>query len=250
METKLIDGIPKTRDEVVIENMKLVYKISRRFVPMAKELLLEEEDLHQVGAIGLMIAFDKYNPKSTAKFSTYAYYQVFGAIGNWIRTCDRGPHVPSKIKNISYKIRRNHLEDKSVREIAQTINEPDKCIERALRLLNTSIFTLDTYVNEDDGKGPMRMDLLRHDDDYSNVIVVDFINRLSDTEKNIAYGIFTGESRPQIAKRMGCSHQNITYHISKIKAKYTKYYGEEATVSMLKEDGQYGQVHYSRAAHS
>lgn len=49
---------------------------------------LDAEDLISVGVIGLLDAFDRYDPSREAKFKTYAEYRVRGAMLDEIRSMD------------------------------------------------------------------------------------------------------------------------------------------------------------------
>jgi RNA polymerase sigma factor for flagellar operon FliA len=49
---------------------------------------LDAEDLFSVGLIGLLNAFDRYDPTREAKFKTYAEYRIRGAMLDEIRSMD------------------------------------------------------------------------------------------------------------------------------------------------------------------
>jgi len=46
----------------------------------------DQEDLYQVGMVGLMKAKKNYKQEENTKFSTYAYYYILGEIKNYITT--------------------------------------------------------------------------------------------------------------------------------------------------------------------
>lgn len=57
---------------LVKENMKLIYKISQSFYGVDKE------DLIQAGIIGLLKAYKRYQENQDTKFSSYAYFDIYG----------------------------------------------------------------------------------------------------------------------------------------------------------------------------
>lgn len=59
----------KTPDELIQENMGLVGHISKSW---NAPYILDEDDLFQIGCIGLIKAARKFDPNLKAKFSTYA----------------------------------------------------------------------------------------------------------------------------------------------------------------------------------
>ena len=68
----------KIVDEVVKEHENLIYKLASSFNQSYKE------DLYQVGVIGLIEAYNNYNPKYNVKFSTYAYPFILGEMKRFI----------------------------------------------------------------------------------------------------------------------------------------------------------------------
>lgn len=76
----------KAAREVLIEkNLGLVHAIVRRFLGRG----VEQEDLFQIGAIGLMKAIDHFDLTYDVKFSTYAVPLISGEIKRFLR--DDGP---------------------------------------------------------------------------------------------------------------------------------------------------------------
>ena len=62
------NGDKAARDKLVLENIGLVYSVSRRFAGRGYEL----EDIIQIGTIGLIKAIDKFDDSFDVRFSTYA----------------------------------------------------------------------------------------------------------------------------------------------------------------------------------
>ena len=65
--------------------MGLVYSVARRFYGRG----YDDEDLNQVGAIGLLKAIDKFDISFNLRFSTYAVPLIMGEIKRFLR--DDGP---------------------------------------------------------------------------------------------------------------------------------------------------------------
>ena len=62
------EGDKAARDQLVMDNVGLIWSIVRRFTGRGYEM----EDLFQIGSIGLIKAIDKFDTGFDVKFSTYA----------------------------------------------------------------------------------------------------------------------------------------------------------------------------------
>lgn len=74
-------GDKLAREQVIKENMPLVYSIVKRFAGRGHDV----EDLRQIGAIGLIKAVDNFNWNFDVKFSTYAVPMISGEIKRFMR---------------------------------------------------------------------------------------------------------------------------------------------------------------------
>lgn len=106
-------GNKEARDVLVMENMGLVYSISKRFAGRGYDM----EDITQIGTIGLIKAIDKFNLDQPVMFSTYAVPMITGEIKRFIRD-DGMIKVSRSIKENGWKIRRasEYLAKQSGRE--------------------------------------------------------------------------------------------------------------------------------------
>ncbi len=100
-------GDKKAREQLVEENMGLVWSIVRRFAGRGAE----SEDLFQIGAMGLIKAIDKFDTSYEVKFSTYAVPMITGEIKRFLRD-DGIVKVSRTLKENCWKI---HRESESFR---------------------------------------------------------------------------------------------------------------------------------------
>ena len=75
------EGDKAARDQLVEDNVGLVWSIVRRFAGRGHEL----EDLFQIGSIGLLKAIDKFDLSYDVRFSTYAVPMITGEIKRFLR---------------------------------------------------------------------------------------------------------------------------------------------------------------------
>ena len=94
-------GDKKAREQLVEENMGLVWSVVKRFAGRGTDM----EDLFQIGAMGLLKAIDKFDTAFEVKFSTYAVPMIAGEIKRFLRD-DGIVKVSRTLKENCWKIKR------------------------------------------------------------------------------------------------------------------------------------------------
>ena len=92
------DGEKEARDQLVEENIGLIWSVVKRFGGRG----VETEDLFQIGSIGLLKAIDKFDLSYDVKFSTYAVPMISGEIKRFLRD-DGMIKVSRSLKELSWK---------------------------------------------------------------------------------------------------------------------------------------------------
>jgi len=106
MDTQLLirkaqEGDKVAREQVISENVGLVWSIVRRFLGRGQEA----EDLFQIGVIGLMKAVDKFDLSYEVMFSTYAVPMISGEIKRYLRDNNSLIKMSRSIKENGWKIK-------------------------------------------------------------------------------------------------------------------------------------------------
>lgn len=96
---KAQEGDKEERDALVVSNFGLIYMVLKRFSGRG----YEQEDLFQIGVIGLLKAIDKFDLNRDLSFSTYAVPMIIGEIRRFLRD-DGMLHVSRQIKDNARKI--------------------------------------------------------------------------------------------------------------------------------------------------
>ncbi len=106
MDTQLLirkaqNGDKAAREQVINENVGLVWSIVRRFLGRGQEA----EDLFQIGVIGLMKAVDKFDLTYEVMFSTYAVPMISGEIKRYLRDNNSLIKMSRSIKENGWRIK-------------------------------------------------------------------------------------------------------------------------------------------------
>lgn len=120
------------KEKLTEENMGLVYAVARRFYNRG----YEQEDLHQLGAMGLLKAIQNFNSAYNVRFSTYAVPLIMGEIKCFIR--DDGPikvsrtikQTAAEIIKVQQKVQQEEGRVPGVLEIAKYLKiSPEEVIQ-------------------------------------------------------------------------------------------------------------------------
>ncbi len=106
MDTRLLieraqAGDKAAREQVINENVGLVWSIVRRFMGRGQEA----EDLFQIGVIGLMKAVDKFDSSYDVMLSTYAVPMISGEIKRYLRDNNSLIKMSRSIKENGFRIK-------------------------------------------------------------------------------------------------------------------------------------------------
>ncbi len=98
---KTKEGDVHARNTLIEENLRLVHHVVKRFVGRG----VEQQDLFQIGTIGLIKAVDHFDLDRDVQFSTYAVPMIMGEIKRFLRD-DGMVKVSRSLKENAYRIRK------------------------------------------------------------------------------------------------------------------------------------------------
>lgn len=115
---KAQEGDKKSRDTLIEENLGLVHHIVKRYTNRG----YDNDELFQIGCIGLIKAVDHFDVSYKVQFSTYAVPMIMGEIRRFIRD-NTMLKMPRSVKENALKI--NGAREKLVKQLGRepTIDE-------------------------------------------------------------------------------------------------------------------------------
>ena len=146
-----LKGDESSRQRMIESNLRLVVKISRRYINRGLTLL----DLIEEGNLGLIRAVEKFDPERGFRFSTYATWWIRQtvelAIMNQTRTIRLPIHVVKEL-NVYLRAARELTQkldhEPSAEEIAEMLDKPASEVKRLLGL-NERVTSMDTPVGQE-----------------------------------------------------------------------------------------------------
>lgn len=145
-------GDQPARQHMIESNLRLVVKISRRYMNRGLPML----DLIEEGNLGLIRAVEKFDPEKGFRFSTYATWWIRQTIERAIMNQTRTIRLPINIikeMNIYLKKARELSQELdrevSAEDVAEVTGKPVKTIEKMFRMHKEHVSSLDVSVSKD-----------------------------------------------------------------------------------------------------
>lgn len=217
------EGDKAAREQLVEENVGLIWCVVKRFYGRG----LENEDLFQIGSIGLLKAIDKFDLSYDVKFSTYAVPMISGEIKRFLRD-DGMIKVSRTLKELSYKIfqTREKLLDllgrePTIEELAEKMQIDKEEIVEALEA-GSEVESIYKPIHQKEGNEIRLMDKLeekehREEKILDHMLLQQLLGTLKKEERTLIYmRYFQDKTQSQVGKELGISQVQVSRMEKKI----------------------------------
>lgn len=217
------EGDKAAREQLVEENVGLIWCVVKRFYGRG----LENEDLFQIGSIGLLKAIDKFDLSYDVKFSTYAVPMISGEIKRFLRD-DGMIKVSRTLKELSYKIfqTREKLLDllgrePTIEELAEKMQIEKEEIVEALEA-GSEVESIYKPIHQKEGNEIRLMDKLeekehREEKILDHMLLQQLLGTLEKEERTLIYmRYFQDKTQSQVGKELGISQVQVSRMEKKI----------------------------------
>ncbi len=210
-------GDKAARDQLVFDNMGLVWSIVRRFSGRGYEM----DDLFQIGSIGLMKAIDKFDLSYEVRFSTYAVPMIAGEIKRFIRD-DGLIKVSRSVKELGMRVRAAREEltasggkEPTIDEIASHLEVSREDVAASLEA-GAEVESLYQPAGPGEDGGLRLMDRIEDKDEaqeklLNRMMLQSLLTELEEKERTIIVRrYFENQTQSQVAGALGISQVQVS----------------------------------------
>ena len=234
--TKLIqlahEGDQSAREQLVLDNVGLVWSIVRRFAGRGHDL----EDLFQIGCIGLIKAIDKFNLEFDVKFSTYAVPMITGEIKRFLRD-DGMIKVSRSLKELGMRV--SSIREKMIWELGREPGLEELAVragvsrEEVAASMEASVEVESIYrtVGSGEDQNLRLLDKLQDEHEQqeellNKMVLKQLLEQLSPKDREIIMRrYFENQTQSQIAADLNISQVQVSRLEKKILRKMREYLG-------------------------
>ena len=217
------EGNMEARSRLVEENVGLIWSVVRRFQGRG----YENDDLFQIGSIGLLKCIDNFDLDREVKFSTYAVPLIVGEIKRFLRD-DGMVKVSRSLKEINYKIKKETEQyqkqfhrDPTLEEISVTLQVDEEDILMAMES-GQEVASLHQIIYQSDEDEIHLEDKIEQKEDeieqaMNRMYIKQLLDNLSQQERIIIeMRYFQNQTQTIVAKKLGISQVQVSRMEKKI----------------------------------
>lgn len=208
-------------NEQINEYSSYIYSIMKRF-----KNYKNKEDLFQAGCIGLINAYNRFDPSMGAKFTTYAYLDILGEMYKVVLQ-DRALKIGTKMNKLNLKIEKANilLSQKlcrypTTKELSEYLEIDEELIENCLRL-NNPIINLDETINNEGRELTFYDTISNNDIDMDTLVALkqELSNLSSEERYLLEKSLLENYTQSELANILNTNQVQVSRKINKIKEK-------------------------------
>ena len=215
---KILQGDQEARQKYIEGNLRLVLSVIKRFSSSSEN----QDDLFQIGCVGLIKAIDNFDASLGVKFSTYAVPMIIGEIKRFLRDNASSIRVSRSLKDTAYKaiqaketlVKRNQ-KDPTIEEIASEIGISKEDVVYAMDSIQSPMSLYEPVYN-DGGDALYVMDQIsdkknKEENWVERLSISDALKKLNNREREIIrLRFFDGKTQMEVADLIGISQAQVS----------------------------------------
>lgn len=215
-------------NEDIEKHNGMVHRLAGRYHRQVLDPAIDYEDLVAEAQIGLLKAFERFEPKKGFAFSTFAFATVTGYLQTFLARRGTRIRFPAHAVTLANKIYREGLELEPLEKVAKLCGKPVSYVQTAIEYLaSLNVYEIDrpqtNYTTGTEDEKSNSHFLVISEDDNSLVFVDEFLSTIKPRDREVVELVMKGFNYRQIGNMAGVSHQAIWNRMKKIKDYYIKF---------------------------
>ncbi len=202
---------PADRESLIESHLPLAKSVARRYVGRGVEL----DDLVQVGAVGLVKAANRFDPRRGVSFPAFAEPTIEGEIRHHLRDRSGPVRIPRELQRLGKRLRGRQSElaaslgrAPTLSELADALDADTGQVERALAA-ERAREPVSLPASEDGAEAVLITEPYADSDD--RLLLTERMHVLDERERQIVYLRFHGDmTERQIAREVGISQAHVS----------------------------------------
>lgn len=208
-------------NEQIMEYKNYIMSLTKYF-----EGYKSKEDLFQVGCIGLINAYKKFDPSFGVKFTTYAHSHILGEMRKLVRM-DKGIKISRditkfylKIEKYSLMLSQKLMRYPTTKEISDFTGIPEETIMECMKTKNI-MQSIDEPIQMDSKEVTLHDYISDNREDINTLLALkEELNQLSKQEREIIEGRYLYDlTQSELAEKLGMTQVQVSRKEKKIKQK-------------------------------
>ncbi len=207
-------------NETILEYSNYIYGLTKYF-----KNYKNKEDLYQVGYIGLINAYNRFDPNMGAKFTTYAFPYIIGEMYKLVSS-DKGIKISSNYNKLNLKLEKARIllaqnlnRYPTNKELAHYLEIDEIDIIECMKA-NNPLMSMD-YEIDNEEKNTNLSDIISDKKlDIDTLIALrQEINKLNEEDRYILESNLNNYTQEEIANKLGINQVQVSRKLTKIKEK-------------------------------
>lgn len=207
-------------NETILEYSNYIYGLTKYF-----KNYKNKEDLYQVGYIGLINAYNRFDPNMGAKFTTYAFPYIIGEMYKLVSS-DKGIKISSNYNKLNLKLEKARIllaqnlnRYPTNKELAHYLEIDEIDIIECMKV-NNPLMSMN-YEIDNEEKNTNLSDIISDKKlDIDTLIALrQEINKLNEEDRYILESNLNNYTQEEIANKLGINQVQVSRKLTKIKEK-------------------------------
>lgn len=207
-------------NEDIQKHSGMVHQLANKRWRQVRDPSIAFEDLVSEANIGLMQAYERFEPEKGFAFSTFAFRTIDGLLQRFLNLRDGTVRFPNHTIYLAGQIRKQGLEELKRDQIARQLDVSVDAVDQAFAYWQARhVVHLDRPIDESDPDATLEH-LAKTHDDQSEIMANEFLNTLKPKHRQVVELKMQGLLNADVARHIGMSSERVRQILLRVQEQY------------------------------